>query len=131
MPTIKQLPPAAAAADDDLLLVSQGGRALSVTRAQVVAGLQPNLAVLAGTLMGRASPGLGAPESIGIGANLRLAGGMLLGPAPFATAALPGGAAPASPDLLPLSQGGRDAAVSYGALMAGLAGLRGIDLSAH
>ena len=131
MPTINQLPTAAAAADDDLLPVSQGGKLLSATRAQLVAGLQPNLAVLSGALMGRVSPGLGAPESIGIGANLRLAGGMLLGPAPFATAALPAAAAPSSADLLPLSHGGQDAAVSYGALMAGLSGLRGIDLSAH
>lgn len=131
MPTIDQLDPANAAADDDLVPISRGGRVLRASRAQMVAGLQPALAVAAGTLMGRTSPGLGAPERIGVGANLRLADGLLSGAAPFAVAALPGAAAPAPGDLLPLSQLGRDGATTYGALMAGLGGLRGIDLSAH
>ena len=131
MPTIDQLDPANAAADDDLVPISRGGRVLRASRAQMVAGLQPALAVLPGTLMGRTSPGLGVPERIGVGANLRLANGVLSGAAPFAVAALPGAAAPAPGDLLPLSQLGRDGATTYGALMAGLGGLRGIDLSAH
>ena len=131
MPTIDELDPALAAADDDLLPISRGGRVLRTSRAQVVAGLQPVLAVASGTLMGRSSPGTGAPEEVQVGANLTLRGGVLAGVARFAVAALPGASAPMPDDLLPLSQGGRDGALAYGTVMAGLGTLRGIDLSAH
>ncbi len=100
MPTIDELDPAAVSADDDVLPVSQGGAARRVTRAQLVAGLQPELAMLAGGLLGRASAGLGAPERIGVGGNLRLSDGVLSGPAPFRVSELPAGSAPAAADLL-------------------------------
>ena len=131
MPTIDQLEPANVAADDDLLPISRAGRALHASRAQVVAGLQPVLAVPSGTLMGRASAGVGGPEAINVGANLNLVGGVLSGTPGFSIATLPGAGTPASADLLPISQQGHDGAVAYGTLMAGLAGLRGIDLSGH
>ena len=131
MPTIDQLDPAQAAADDDLLPISRGGRVMRASRAQMVAGLQPALALAPGTLLGRSSAGLGPPERIGLGGNLRLQGGVLSGAAPFAVAALPLAGAPAPGDLLPLSQAGQDGAVTYGAVMAGLGGLRGINLSGH
>jgi len=131
MPTIEQLDTANIAADDDLLPISRAGRLLRASRAQVVAGLQPALAVPSGTLVGRSSSGLGGPEPIGIGANLRLAGGVLSAAAAFSVTALPGANSPAPGDLVPVSQLGRDGVATYGALMAGLGGLRDIDLSAH
>ena len=131
MPTIDSLDPANAAADDDLVPVSRGGRVLRATRGQMVAGLQPALSLPAGTLLGRASPGVGAPERIGLGAGLRLQGGVLSGAAPYAVAALPAAAPPTPTDLVPLSQSGADTALPYATLMAGLGSLRGIDLSAH
>ena len=131
MPTIDSLDPANAAADDDLVPVSRGGRVLRATRAQMVAGLQPALSLPAGTLLGRARPWAGAPERIGLGAGLRLQGGVLSGAAPYAVAALPAAAPPGPTDLVPLSQSGADAALPYATLMAGLGALRGIDLSAH
>lgn len=129
MPTIKDLPLALAAADGDLLPISQGGFARRVTRAQLLAGMQPTLALQAGVLLGRSSPGVGGAERIGIGANLRLADGTLSATTPFSVAALPGGVAPAAGDLVGVSQGGRDAAVSYGSFLAGLGNVPGIDLS--
>lgn len=131
MPTIKDLPVAVAAADGDLLPVSQGGIARRVSRAQLLAGVQPALAVASGSLLGRSSAGVGDAERIGVGANLRLADGVLTGAAPFRVADLAGGAPPRSLDLVGVSQGARDLAVSYGAFMAGLGGLAGIDVSAH
>jgi hypothetical protein len=61
MPTIDELDPALAAADTDVLPASQGGVLRRLTRAQLVAGLQPNLAVPPGALLGRAAAGTGAP----------------------------------------------------------------------
>lgn len=129
MPTIKDLPLALAAADGDLMFVSQGGFARRVSRAQFLAGMQPALAMPSGTLLGRSGAGVGVAERIGIGANLRLADGVLSASSPFSLAGLPGGGAPALGDLVGVAQGGRDAAVPYGAFMAGLAGVPGIHLS--
>lgn len=70
MPTIDQLAQATAASDTDELLVSQNGIARKVTRAQVISGLQPQIAVNQNQLLGRQSPGTGAPEQINVGANL-------------------------------------------------------------
>jgi len=131
MPTIKDLPLALAAADGDLLPISQGGVARRVSRAQFLAGMQPALAVQPGVLLGRSSPGVGSAERIGVGANLRLVDGTLSAAAPFSVAGLPGGIAPGPGDLVGVLQGGRDAAVSHGAFMAGLGGVAGIDLSAQ
>ncbi|MCX7376796.1 MAG: right-handed parallel beta-helix repeat-containing protein [Alphaproteobacteria bacterium] len=87
MPTIDELDPALAAADTDNLPTSQGGVLRRLTRAQLVAGLQPEIATPQGSLLGRASTGTGAPESIALGAGLSLAGATLSAPAP---SALPG-----------------------------------------
>jgi hypothetical protein len=57
MPTIDQLAPATAASDSDELPVSQGGIARKVTRTQMLAGLQPQLAIGPNTLLGRISAG--------------------------------------------------------------------------
>lgn len=130
MPTIDQLAPATAAADSDALVSSQSGIARKVTRAQLIAGLQPELSLSSGVLLGRSSAGAGAPESIGVGANLLLSAGTISAAAsPFAIGALPAGTIPAAGDLIPLGQGGANVAVSYGQFASGLTGLSGIDAS--
>ena len=130
MPTIPELDPALASADTDLLPVSQSGNARHVTRAQLVAGLQPALALTPG-LLGRTSPGVGGPERVAVGAGLRFENGVLSGAAPYTAGGLPAGAAPGSADGVAMVQGGADVRVPYGAVMAGLGGLRGIPLDAH
>lgn len=77
MPTIDELDVAIASADSDLLPASQGGEVRQVSRAQLLAGMQPQIALSGGQLLGRASGGLGAPEALGVGAGLALAGGVL------------------------------------------------------
>ena len=77
MPTVDQLAPAAAASDTDELIVSQSGALRRVTRAQLLAGTQPQLLLGTKTLLGRASAGEGAPESIALGPGLTLAAGTL------------------------------------------------------
>ncbi len=128
MPTIDQLNPAVASADTDLLPVSQGGVAKRVTRAQLVAGLQPDLSLLPG-LLGRTSPGMGGPERVGIGSNLTLSNGVLSAGASFHVGDLPGGATPGLSDLIPISQQGTDVTVTAGALLGSLPLFPGIDLS--
>lgn len=131
MPTIDELAPATAASDTDTLVSSQNGIARKVTRAQLVAGLQPALALATGTLLGRSSAGSGGPEDLSVGANLVLSGGTLSGLAtPFQVAQLPAGVIPAAGDLVPLSQIGTNAAVSYTQFANGLGGVSGIDASA-
>jgi|SRR5271166_25316 len=130
MPTIDQLAPATAASDNDELLVSQSGIARKVTRAQVLAGVQPQLAISCGTLVGRASAGVGGPEPISIGANLSLTNGALsANAAPFNVASLAAGTVPASNDLVPLGQSGSNTAVPYTQFMSGLAGIGNVDIS--
>ena len=131
MPAITDLAPALAASDDDVLPVSQGGIVRQVSRAQFLAGVQADLALPTRTLLGRTSPGAGAPEAIQVGANLTLAAGVLAAPTPFSTAALPLGRTPSSTDLIPILQSSRDAAVTYSSLLAGLGASGGIDLSRH
>ncbi len=131
MPTIDELAPALAAADDDMVPVSQGGAARRVSRAQLLAGMQPSLAVPSGTLMGRTGPDVGAPEAVTVAAPLMLNRGVLSGPAAYAIGGLPPGVAPGVTDGVGISQGGRDVAVPYAALMAGLGGLAGVDLTHH
>ena len=100
MPTIDELAPATAASDNDELPVSQSGITRKVTRAQLLAGLQPQLAISSGTLLGRISGGMGGPEQISIGANLYLTDGALSASAtPFNVASLIAGTVPASSDL--------------------------------
>jgi hypothetical protein len=130
MPTIDQLAPATAASDDDELLVSQGGIARKVTRAQVLAGVQPQVAINSGTLLGRQSTGIGGPEQITVGANLGLNSGTLsASAAPFVVASLPAGTVPGADDLVPLAQLGNNTAVSYAQFMSGLAGVTNVDVS--
>ncbi len=131
MPTIDQLAPATAASDTDELISSQNGIARKVTRAQLVAGLQPQIALSNGSLLGRSSLGIGEPEQLGVGANLVLLNGTLsAAAAPFQIAGLPAGVTPASADLIPLGQGGANVAVSYAQLANGLSRVGGVDISA-
>lgn len=130
MPTIDQLAPATAAADTDEHIVSQAGIALKMTRAQILAGLQPQLALQSGVLLGRSSSGTGAPEPLAVGANLTLAGGTLSASAtPYAVAALPAGTVPAPGDLVALSQNGTNTAVPYNQFLSGLPAVANIDAS--
>ncbi len=77
MPTVDQLEPAPAAADNDELIASQAGTLRRVTRAQLLAGTQPQLALPTASLLGRASPGTGAPETIALGPGLVITDGAL------------------------------------------------------
>jgi hypothetical protein len=130
MPTIDELAPATAASDTDELPVSQGGVARKVTRAQLLAGVQPQLALGSGTLVGRSSAGTGGSEQISIGANLALANGTLAADAaPFVIASMPGGTVPITSDLVPLGQSGNNSAVTYGQFMSGLPGVSNVDAS--
>lgn len=130
MPTIDQLAPATAASDSDALISSQNGIARKVTRAQLIAGLQPELSLSCGALLGRSSAGAGAPEAISVGSNLLLNAGTISATAtPFAVGALPAGVVPTSGDLVPLSQGGTNVTVTYGQFASGLAEVSGLDAS--
>ena len=129
MPTIDALAAAVAVADADMLPISQAGLTRQATRAQVVAGLQPALAVVQGTLLGRTSAGVGGPETIGLGAGLQLQNGVLSGVAPFSVAGLAQAAGVAAGDLVALSQNGRDRSVPVSLLLAGIAGVPGLDFS--
>jgi hypothetical protein len=84
MPTIDQLEAALASSDADAVMLSQNGVAKKATRAQFLAGMQPQLLIGPSRLVGRSTSGVGAPEAIAIGAGLTLASGLL-----SATATLP------------------------------------------
>ena len=128
MPTIDQLAPATAASDDDELLVSQAGITRKVTRAQVLSGVQPQLALANGNLLGRCTSGTGAAETIAIGANLVLNNGTLSADAAsFVVASQQKGTVPVSGDLVAIGQSGSNKAVSYGQLMSGLPGVANVD----
>jgi len=131
MSTIDQLAPAFSVSDADKIPLSQNGITRQATRAQLLAGVQPELAVPFGTLLGGVSPGIGAPEIINVGANLKLAGGTLsANVAPFEIADLPPGLAPAATDLVPIGQAGSNMAAPYAEFMAGIAALPNIAASA-
>jgi len=127
MPTIDELPPAVSVSDGDELVVSQSDIARKATRAQLLAGVQPALALSTGTLLGRISAGLGGPEQIAIGANLAVANGVISAPAPFVIASLGTGSTPQPTDLVAVAEGGQNAAVSYATFMGGLDGIVGLD----
>ena len=130
MPTIDQLAPATAACDGDELLVSQTGIARKVTRVQFLAGVQPQLAVASGNLLGRSSAGTGEPEQITVGTNLGLNNGTLSADAaPFVIASLSAGTVPAITDLVPLGQGKMNAMVTYGQFMSALGSVPNLDAS--
>ena len=75
MPTIKQLPPIGQVNPTDELPLSQGNFTGGVTVATLLGGTQPALTLAAGKLLGRASPGPGGPEALGVGAGLQVANG--------------------------------------------------------
>lgn len=130
MPTIDQLAQATSASDSDEFIVSQGGIARKVNRSQVLSGLQTQFALTTGSLLGRASTGVGAAETIAVGQNLTLQAGTLAATAaPFVIASLPSGTVPQTADLLPVWQSGSSVAVSYGQLISGLAASGSLDVS--
>ena len=105
MPTIDALAPAVAATDSDAIPVSQAGTVRKLTRAQLLEGTQPELALPPGTLLGRASSGIGGPEGIRLGAGLSLSDGTLSGPAPYSAVRLPPGRARLSTKPAPTGSG--------------------------
>ena len=130
MPTIDQLQPVPVATDTDQVLVSQNGTARKMSRAQMLAGTQHEIAVPQYTLLGRASPGTGAPETLAIGSGLSMNGGVLsVATTGFDINTLPPGTVPASTDLVPLGQNGGNVAISYAQLLSGLPGVASIDAS--
>lgn len=130
MPTIDQLSPATSSSDADEFIVSQGGIARKVTRAQILNGVQPQITVSAGSLLGGVPWGSGTPATISIGANLVLNGSTLSATAtPFTLSELPHGIVPQGPDLIALSQGGTNVVVSYSQLLSGISGSSVIDVS--
>lgn len=130
MPTIDELPPSFASADTDEILVSQNGVSRKVTRAQFLAGVQPQLAASTGSLVGRASAGLGEVQVLSIGKNLVLSGSTLSASAsPYVISALPGGTVPQAADLVAVNQRGVDNSVQFSQFAAGLSLLSNVDAS--
>lgn len=130
MPTISQLAPATASSDSDELIVSQAGTTRKATRSQMLAGVQPELSAPSGSLFGRSSKGVGAPEVIAIEDNLVLSGGTLSAAArPFALATQEAGVVPASGDLVSVGQAGRNTVVTYRQFLSGLPSVPSIDVS--
>lgn len=129
MPTIDQLQAASASADTDELMATQSGSSRKVTRAQLLAGLQPAIVVPPGALLGNSGTTSSAPLAITVGSNLTITNGTLSAPAPFVIPSLPTGAAPGATDLVPLSQNGTASSVTYGTFLSGLGTLAGFDAS--
>lgn len=131
MSTIDQLAPAASVSDADQIPISQHGITRQATRAQLLAGVQPALALPARTLMGRVSHGTGTPESIIVGANLQLTAGTISADAaPFEIGALQQANSPASADRVAMEQAGSNVAVSYDNFMTGIARVPNVPASA-
>ena len=96
------------------LPVSQNFITRKITRAQVLAGVQTQINIPAGTILGRITAGLGSPETIAIGNYLSFTAGTLSGIAtPYSVAMLPGGLIPSAADLVPLGQQGNNVSVTY------------------
>jgi hypothetical protein len=129
MPTIDQLAPATSSSDTDEMMASQNGVVVKVTRGQVIAGLQPTLSVPSGTVLGRASSGTGAPETLTIGTNLVLQGGTLSATAGYLVSSLPAGTVPGVGDLVAMGQKGINTAVPFGQFISGLSAVQGVDAS--
>jgi hypothetical protein len=129
MPTIDQLAPATSVSDTDEMMVSQNGIAVKVTRAQVISGLQPALAVSSGTVLGRESTGTGVPEALTIGTNLVLNGGTLSATTNYTVSGLLTGTVPAVGDLIAMGQNGVNTAVPYGQFFLGLPSVPNLDAS--
>jgi len=77
MTTIAQLPAVSSVGAGDLLPLSQAGQLYSVSVFQLTAGLQTQITLPSGDLLGRSSIGAGAPEGIALGAGLGMTGGAL------------------------------------------------------
>ena len=129
MPTIDELPAALSVSDSDELVVSQSDTARKATRGQILAGVQPALALPQGSLLGRVSAGTGSPEAIAIGPNLSVANGMLSAPPGYQVAEQTAGAPPGLSDLVAIAQGGQNAAVDYATFMSSLASVVDVDVS--
>ncbi len=130
MPTIDELAPTSSSSDSDQFIVSQAGYAKKVTRAQVLNGVQAQLAVPAGALLGNWGSSSTAPQVVTVGQNLSFNGSTLVATAaPFVISSLPSGTVPASGDLVSMSQSGTAVAVTYGQLINGMAGVSNIDLT--
>jgi hypothetical protein len=130
MPTIDELAPASSASDSDEFIVSQAGIVRRITRAQVLNGVQSQLAVPSGSLLGSSGSGIGTPEVITVGRNLNFNGSTLsAAAAPFIINNLPTGTVPSSGDLISMSQAGAAVAVTYGQLLNGIAGIPNINLT--
>ena len=130
MMTIDALPPAISAADTDALPTSQNGITRKVTRAQLLAGVQPAFALAPNTLLGNPGAEIGGAQAVGIGSNLSLANGVLsAAAAPYSVPSLAAGNAPQPGDLVPLGQNGGNVAVSYANFMQTISTLPGISAS--
>jgi hypothetical protein len=130
MPTIDELAPANSASDFDELLVSQAGITRKITRAQMLNGVQAQLTVAAGSLLGNAGTGIGAPQVITVGQNLTFNGTTLSATAaPFVINSLANGTVPLSGDLVSMSQAGTPVAITFGQLVSGIAGVPNINLT--
>lgn len=77
MTTIPQLPSAASVGPTDLLPLSQNGALYSASVQQVTGGLQQEIIVPSGELLGRNSAGAGTPEAVSLGAGVALDTGTL------------------------------------------------------
>ena len=130
MPTIDELSPAISVSDTDELMISQAGVARKATRAQILAGVQDQLVLSPGSLLGRVDTGIGGPEVISVGKNLILNGKTLSAVAtPFFVNALPAGNVPGTGDLVSVSQGGTNVAVTYEQFIRGIPEVANVDLS--
>jgi len=128
MPTIDELAPATASSNTDELPANQNGFTRKVTRAQILAGVQPQLVIPAGTIVGRISAGSGAPETITVGSFLNFASGTLSAmAAPYSVALSPAGFVPGPADLVPLGQSGNNVAVSYSVFLQGLSSVATVN----
>ncbi len=80
MPTIDDLAPASSASDSDEFIVSQAGIVRKITRAQVLNGVQSQIAVPSNSLLGNSGSGIGTVEVIAVGRNLSFNGSTLQPP---------------------------------------------------
>jgi hypothetical protein len=127
--SIPALPVGSAPGSTDLVPIGQNGGNVVTSYAQFTAPLQAKISLPSGSLLGRASSGTGAPETLTVGSNLSLSGGVLSAPAPFTIRTLSTGSVPAATDLVPLSQGGSNVSVTYANFMSGLFALPNVNVS--
>lgn len=78
MTTIPQLPTVTAAGPTDLVPLSQDGTLYAASVEQITAGLQTEIVLPTGDVLGRASIGAGEPEALGLGAGLSLSATTLI-----------------------------------------------------